>query len=421
MLVDLLEQHASEAAFLWVLRDRAVRSPRYDLAALKELDERLDAHLQGLLHAGDDGWQQCRDALQWHEPGEVFTASVVAVQRRDLAALAELFDLIQDEALLQRAFIAAMAWSDFEELEPLLPALLHPNSPPALRHAGIAVCATHRRDPGGVVGNAIYDDQIPLRARALRAIGELGRTDLLRELKGALRSEDELCRFWAAWSAALFGQPEAVPVLQAMAEKGGPIAEAAVAMAVRSMPSRQADRWLRQLAQSATTARQAALGAGAAGAAGALQWLVPMMADRALARVAAAAFHLLTGVEISGPLTANPPEQGPDSSEEQLDLDDVELDPDDHYPWPEPVALQTVAVKHRARLDPNQRYLLGKGITENRLGHLLRRATQPVRAAAAIELALLTPELGLFETRAPGWKQRSLLNAASIIWGTDGG
>ena len=48
----VLDQHAEEAAFLALLRDYAVRAPHYDLEELAELDQRIEAHLDGLAIAG---------------------------------------------------------------------------------------------------------------------------------------------------------------------------------------------------------------------------------------------------------------------------------------------------------------------------------------------------------------------------------
>ena len=44
----IIEQHAEEAAFLWTTRDRAVHSPNYSLKDLSGLEERVEAHLDGL-------------------------------------------------------------------------------------------------------------------------------------------------------------------------------------------------------------------------------------------------------------------------------------------------------------------------------------------------------------------------------------
>ena len=40
----VVEQHAEEAAFLWILREGAVHAPHYALKDLRKLDLRVEAH-----------------------------------------------------------------------------------------------------------------------------------------------------------------------------------------------------------------------------------------------------------------------------------------------------------------------------------------------------------------------------------------
>ena len=68
IIEDIIIQHAEDAAFLWLLRDAAVTQPHYDLDDLAELDNRVEAHLDGLRIAGDAGWEICWDALIYQEP-----------------------------------------------------------------------------------------------------------------------------------------------------------------------------------------------------------------------------------------------------------------------------------------------------------------------------------------------------------------
>ena len=43
---EVVEQHAEEASFLWLLRDDAVRAPNYNLQDIADLDERVEAQGQ---------------------------------------------------------------------------------------------------------------------------------------------------------------------------------------------------------------------------------------------------------------------------------------------------------------------------------------------------------------------------------------
>jgi hypothetical protein len=69
VIESLVEQHAEEAAFLWILRDAAaVHAPHYSLKDLADIDERVEAHIDGLRIAEDVGWTICADALAQEEP-----------------------------------------------------------------------------------------------------------------------------------------------------------------------------------------------------------------------------------------------------------------------------------------------------------------------------------------------------------------
>ena len=66
----VIEQHADEAAFLWLLRDYAVRAPHYTLSDLAQLDNRVDAHIDGLRIAADGGWEISKNSLSESDTGE---------------------------------------------------------------------------------------------------------------------------------------------------------------------------------------------------------------------------------------------------------------------------------------------------------------------------------------------------------------
>ena len=63
VIESIINQHAEEASFLWLLRNEAVHQPHYDLNDLAELDDRVKAHIDGLRIAGDKGWEICKENL----------------------------------------------------------------------------------------------------------------------------------------------------------------------------------------------------------------------------------------------------------------------------------------------------------------------------------------------------------------------
>ena len=52
IIAEIVSQHVEESAFLWLLRSNAIHQPHYGLKALAKLDNRVEAHLDGLRVAG---------------------------------------------------------------------------------------------------------------------------------------------------------------------------------------------------------------------------------------------------------------------------------------------------------------------------------------------------------------------------------
>lgn len=410
MAASILEQHASEAAFLWTLREGAAGDPHYDLADLARLDERVEANLDGLRIGGDDAWRICQRGLAVEEPGELFVAAVIAAERGDLRGIASILDVGGEDPELQRGIVGGLAWLPFEILGGILPGLLDPACPAPLHTLGIAACASHRRDPGVPLDHAIYSEEPQLRARAMLAVGELGRNSLLGALSRELSAEDAGCRFAAAWSLGLAGEPDSLPVLYEIARGGGRQARAAAAVALRRAQARAAGEWVRGLAR-AETYRLAILGAGMVGVPEMVPWLIETMEAPDLARVAGEAFTMITGADFDRERLRGKPPEGHKSGPSDDPADpDVAPDPDENLPWPRLDAVKRWWGKHRGRFAAQTRHLAGKPVTQPWCEELLRQGYQRLREAAAIELALATPGKPLFAVRAPAARQLRLLS-----------
>lgn len=403
---EVCEEHARQASFLWLLRDAAVRDAAYTLADLAELDDRLEAHLDGLRLAGEPGWEACAALLEEPEGGEVFGAAVIAVERWDLRGVAKVLDIGGGAPDLARGFVSALGWTPLPRVQRLLPGLLAGRCPPALHWLGIAACAAHRFDPGAPLGYALLSGHARLKARALRAAGELGRVDLLPEIQQALRAEDDEVRFWAAWSAALLGDPGAAQPLWAFANGGGPYAERAAVMAMRRMDPAVAYTWLYSLAGTARDARVPLAAAGALGDPAVVPWLLEQMKVPEAARLAGWALTMITGVDLAGEkLDQKAPEgvaAGPTDAPED---EDVSMDPDESLAWPDAAAVAGWWRGKAGEWKRGTRYLLGQPMTPAWLERVLRLGPQPARAAAAVELSVRERGRRLYEVRAPGFRQ----------------
>lgn len=409
-IVEIVEQHAEEAAFLWLLRESAVCAPHFGLADLGRLDGRLEAHLDGLRVAGDFGWEVARQGLAVGQPGEVFTAAVLAFEGLDLAARDEVWTQAFAEPSLARALVAALAWLPYPQAEGPIQTLLQSDSP-AGRWIGIAATAAHRRLPPGGLFSALNDVDLRVRARALRAAGELGEAALRSLLRKHLKAADPGCRFWAAWSSArLADDPEAVAVLQTFTSPESPFAERAVDLVARRLPLAAAKRWQAALAQDPALARLAVIAAGAVGLPDLVPWIVDQMETPALARVAGEAFSVITGANIAyDKLEGAGPEGFASGPTEAADDEVVALDVDEHLAWPNQPAVRRWWEARAGAFPAGTRHLLGRPIEAESLLRALRSGRQRQRAAAALELALRQPSRPLFEVRALGVRQGEAL------------
>lgn len=409
---ELFEEHAMNAGFLWALRDGAALDPLYDLESLSELDERLEAHLDGLRLEGDAAWKFCAARLDDAEAGDVFVAAVLGVDRGDLPGIARILDLVGESPELSWGVVSALEWVSFDRVRGILPGLLSGRCPPELHYLGIAACAGHRQDPGASLGYALMSSDRRLKARALRAAGELGRVDLSPELRAGMGDEDEVCRFWASWSAALLGEPAAARILWDFAREGGAHAERACDAAMRVMDPGIASGWLHSLAGAAGGARAALVGAGALGDPAAIPWILECMPSPEIARAAAAAFTTITGVNLAAEKLRGPAPEGfrggpTDDAEDEI----VAMDPDESLSWPDPGAVKGWWDRRGGEFKQGTRYLLGKPISIGWLGQVLREGSQPARAGAAMELCIRRQSRALFDVRAPGFRQGRELGA----------
>ncbi len=412
----IITQHAEEAAFLWLLRDAAVRAPHYSLNDLVKLDERVEAHLDGLRVAGDTGWAICQKALEGGDAGEVFAAAVLAFESGNAERIQGVVKAGTAEIDVSRGLISALGWLPYEAAEKHIQALLAAESPIA-RRAGIAAMAIHRQSPRRALTDALADSDPAIKARALRAVGELGLIDLHPAVHKGLKDPDEACRFWAAWSAALlFPDKDALAILQTTTETAGPFRERAVQLAMRRMELPAARRWLGQLTKKPEQARVAAIGAGVLGDPEWVPWLMEQMKVPPLARVAGEAFSMITGVDIAyQDLEGEKPEGFEAGPTEDPKDENVAMDEDENLPWPEPALIQKWWDSHRGEFTNGNRYLLGKPVSSEWLHEVLRTGRQRQRSAAALELAVRQRGHRLFEVRAPGFRQQQTLGKTTSV------
>lgn len=416
IIESIVSQHAEESAFLWLLRDAAIGEPHYSLRDLGDLDNRVEAHLDGLRIAVDEGWPFLLEGLAQQESGEIFAAAVIALEGDDQSKIEQVYAAVEAAPETLRGLISAVGWIYRDRLQGKIAGLLASASP-MWRRAGIAACAVHRTDCGRYLETAIEDPDSALRARALRAVGELGRTDLGEVVQRQIGCDDPACAFWAAWSSALAGNRNAGVVgLKAIALSDSPFAAPALCTCVRVLEPAESQRWLKGLAEQGNRLRDLVAACGAVGDPVYVPWLIKQMETAPeLSRVAGESFSFITGADIAyEDLDGEQPEGFESGPTEDPNDDVVSMDPDEDVPWPDPEKILAWWDANKGRFQPGNRYLVGQPISEAGCQQVLRVGFQRQRRAAAVELALMANSRALFETRAPGFRQKEVLHGLDL-------
>lgn len=249
----------------------------------------------------------------------------------------------------------------------------------ALRRVGVAAAVAHRLDVGASLASHVAQGDVALRRRALRAIGELGRRDLVELVaRHASDDDDPQTRGEAAWSAVLLGHDASLDALRATAGAARDGGVRACTLAARR--AARDDAAARMLADTlpAGAVLEAAMMLGDTVM---VPWLIARMRDEAHARRAGRAFAEITGCALVAAGLAAAPEAQDLGAEEDEELPG-DADPDEALPLPDADA---VARWWAARpLTPGTRLLRGRPWDEAATARALREGDQSLRWRAAL-------------------------------------
>ena len=407
---NVVNQHLSDAVSLRTTRSYLVSAPHVKMLHLGRADERLAAHLDGVAVAGEFGSQMAQVALESPGRGEVFVAAVRALDDRDANRLDNLSAIAAALPDGLTGLVSAFGWVSAPVLKGIVSGLLT-NPDPFRKRIGTAACALHRVDPGPALAAAIASADLALRARALRCAGEVGRLDLLPALASSLKDEDPECRFRAAHSAVLLGdRGNALTLLGRIALQPGPFRLQALALALFATDSVSALELVRQLAGEREDVRLLIRALGFAGDVTRIPWLIGLMSDDELARLAGESFSFITGADLAWlDLERKPPENFESGPNDNPDDEDVSMDDDDGLPWPDQAKVQAWWSANAHRFESGVRYFMGAPPSSEHCLQVLKEGYQRQRIAAAHYLCLLRPGTPLFNCAAPAWRQKRLL------------
>jgi len=408
-IAQVIDQHAEEAAFLAGLRDYAVRAPHYDLKHLTTLDNRIEAHLDGLRIAGLPGLEALSQQLSPNARGEVFAATVLSFETNNATAMGILVEHVRLHTGSERFMAAALGWLDWERVSPWIERMLA-SPEPLFRRLGLAACGMHRHDPGSALLAGLSHADPGVLARAARTAGELRRRDLMPAIRAHRQHQEAATRFWANWATAQMGDEEALEPLRQFAEQPGEFQYRALCVWLAWQKREHSIAWIRQLMQNPEQRRIGIQAVGLLGDPVSVPWLIQQMSDLPYARVAGEAFSLMTGADLALldlELQDLPDfDAGPNDDPEDAN---VAMDPDENLPWPDPPLIAAWWQAHAGDFQAGVGYVLGLRQNESSYRQALIQGQQRQRIAAACGIARLRPTEVLFPTSAPAWRQKALL------------
>ncbi len=400
---NMIEQNASEAAFLWILRSQAVSSSLYYSIDIRELDERIEANLDGLFVVGELGWQACVDQLVYEEPGEIFTAAVVALRSRNAVRIKMVCELSLTSPKMTKGLISAFGWIE-AEISKFWVQRFFAFSDSKYRTLGLAICSVRREDPGEYLLNIIQDPNIAkfpaMYARALRLIGELKRRDLVPALNTAMVADDFNVRFWASWSAVLMGNQAAVINLKPYLMEESELSNKNIQLVFSLLPINEGRKWIDELIAKSESKRLVIKSIGVLGDPHAIPWLIQQMDNLKLARIAAWAFTQITGIELeTSNLTIEQQDDVEIETMEDAEDENVAMDEDEDLPWPDTQKISKLWRVHSQLLQSGKRYFHGQEVTKQVLANIFVGANQQQKELVALQIAMLDENIILVNNK----------------------
>jgi len=106
----IIEQHAEESASLWLQRNAAVAEPHYFFKDLAHIDDRVDAHIDDIRVAGNEGWDISKEVLTFEEACGVFTATIFAFEKGNKDWIQTVLKAGEKSYGLSRGIVSALGW-----------------------------------------------------------------------------------------------------------------------------------------------------------------------------------------------------------------------------------------------------------------------------------------------------------------------
>jgi len=224
---ELAQTHAEELAYLWHRRRSAVRSATLTIRDFGELNERIEAHLEGLLVCGDSLSAIVAERLSLDDRDEVFAGAWPLLRSGEADAartVLSAFAAAQGERLC--GLRDALGMASPVHTEATLRAALSQGSPAHAAAAALALATQRRLDPADTRLAKLLDDPSPAVAtQAWRALLQVDSASnpIPRPYAAAIGHDDQTLRAAALEAGVWRSEPWAPAVIRKLAEAGDPL------------------------------------------------------------------------------------------------------------------------------------------------------------------------------------------------------
>jgi len=413
-MMDVLEEHLDEAAFLWSQWEIALMSARHDLADTAECEERLLAHVEGLVIGGEAAvGELLLPGLETDERERISAAALTLLAGNGKKELEELLEVLDSGDEVQRAGVGrAMEVSEREGLDAALLRRLTAEEP-ALRALAFQVLAFRGAVPQEKRTEWLYKDEAGPVIAALRDARPLPRDVVQTLLPQLLVDPRPGVRAAAMMAGLVSGARAAWKACHKVAEEGGVGRQQCLAVLALGGDERDLELLTGLLRQEALRA-DVLWALGFSGQALAAEACLEWMDDDKVAALAGEAFSAITGLKLEREYRKAAKEE----SESLIPLEEEDLDanlvpgPEASLPIPVREAVERWWQKAQKGFERGARYLRGNKLDADRLVEALGSEPMRRRPVLALELAIRSRGALLLQTRAFTHRQRAELRAA---------
>jgi uncharacterized protein (TIGR02270 family) len=223
ILAGILEDHLDEVLFLFRQRCLALEALDLGVTHLAEIEERLDAHVDGLRVGRDSAWELCSPLLTAADPGSIFAAAALALASGNDEYMDEVEKAVQGASADSReGLLWAWRLAQHPGAVERLRAWSASNDE-TLQAAAVDALSFRKIDPGEARERGLAGTNPIWLCASARASGRLRSLDSTARVRALLEAPDPAVACAALEALAVLDPETARGAARARLDAGGPV------------------------------------------------------------------------------------------------------------------------------------------------------------------------------------------------------